>query len=239
MHHFGHPKKYLITGKVGSGKTTFAINLAKQVYYDDMDRIIVVCPTYETQSVFDPIREKIVKERDVFTDSSQNPFKKIKKELEMQVKICTRKGIPKLKTLIIIDDMGGDKMLHGGRHSDFASLSLQTRHLGTSIILISQQPKSVTPAFRDNVEGVVSFPSLRKLDVEWLVEEYNGCMMKKETFRKLVKQAWKGVGNSDYDEFGSHFLFILLNARSYPRYFCDLTHELHTRSSKKKLPVDS
>ena len=85
------------------------------------------------------------------------------------------------------------------------------------------------------MEGLVAFPSLRTADRDWLYEEYNGCMLKKKTFMKLVKQAWKGPGQVDYDHLGENFLFILLRQRATPRYFINLTHELHAR--KAKLPL--
>lgn len=239
---FKHPGRYLFTGKSGSGKTTLAIKVISNLYAKNkkkktatIDRIIVVCPTYWEQDIFEPIREFVNPHRDVFLQLNGDTITQILEEIQNQYHICSESGLPPIETLVLIDDMGGNKALHGGRHGSFPNFCLQSRHYHTSLFVVTQQAKSVTPAFRDNLEGVIIYPSLRKNEIDWAYEEY-GMTLKKDSFVRLLKKAWKGPGKNDDSEWGQHFLFILLGLRTKPRFFVDFTHELSKR--KSELPFD-
>lgn len=239
---FKHPGRYLFTGKSGSGKTTLAIEVILKLYIGGgvkrdttIDRIIVVCPTYFEQKTFDPIREYVNPKRDVFVQINGDTISQILEEIRDQYHITTERGVKPIETLVIIDDMGGNRALHGGRHGSFPDFCLQSRHYHTSLFVVTQQAKSITPAFRDNLEGVIIYPSLRKNEIDWAYEEY-GMTLKKDSFVRLLKKAWRGPGRNDDLQWGEHFLFILLGLRTRPRFFVDFTHELSKR--KPELPID-
>jgi GTPase SAR1 family protein len=233
MEHFVHPGRVLIAGKSKSGKTTLAVKIILKKYSPKVNRIMFLCPTYH-QPAFDPVRHLLKEKRDVFNTDDENAIKVIEKQLQEQRNICDKMGLPPVETLLFIDDMAGKKMMHGNRHSPFANLSLHCNHLHLSIIVLTQQPMGITPSFRENIDCLICYPSLKRTDREWLYNEYN-CMMKKKTFIKLVKQAWKGPGNTEYSEFGEHFLFIVFPVRAAPRYFIDFSHELSTRNPKQQI----
>lgn len=237
MNFFEHPGRYLFTGKSKSGKTTLAVEIIRAHFHKLVDRIIIICPTFDKQSAFDPIRQFIDPKRDVFnatSESGENIMTTIFNQLKEQQNVAISKKSKEPNTLILIDDIAGNKIVHGGRHGAFPNLAIMANHYNASMFVLSQQPKAISPAFRDNLEGVICFPTLKEQDRKWLYEEYNGCMLKQKTFMKLVKQAWKGPGNDHYNQFGEHFLFIVLPPRAAPRYFTGLTHELFTTKSKLK-----
>jgi hypothetical protein len=231
MQHIVHPGRDMFTGKTKSGKTTLAVEITLKKFVPVVDRIIFLCPT-GSQEAFAPLWPYINRKRDVFDPNDEGVIKTISRQLDSQKKVASEMNLPHINTLIFIDDMAGKKILHGNRHSDFADLSLRCNHSHTSIILLTQQPKGITPTFRESLDGLICFPSLKRADREWLFDEYN-CMIKKKTFIKLVKQAWKGAGNDDYAQFGEHFLFITFPVRAAPRYFIDFSYELSTRNSKQ------
>lgn len=221
-----HPFRLLVAGKAKSGKTTLVVDIIHRIMRPQIDRIIVLCPSWNTQDVFDPIRDMVNPSRDVWTDLDTNPFATIMKQLLKQIEYAKAKGTAPIRTLLFIDDMSGSKMMHSGRITPLSHLSIQSRHLCLSIFILSQQPKSITPGFRDNTDGVIAFPPQRELDRAWLYQEYNGNAIEKQKFIDLIMTAWKGVDRKDFLEFGTHFLFILLPFRSITRYFADFDYEL-------------
>lgn len=226
-----HPFRLLITGKAKSGKTTLCVKKINENIRPRVQRLIVVCPTWESQKVFDPIRDMVKSERDVFSPFSAKIFEKIYEQLQQQLKIALEKGLPPIETCLLIDDMAGTKDVHGGRQTPFGQIAIQASHLHCSIFTMTQSPKAISPMFRENLDGVIAFIPQSRRDRDWLYEEYNGNMMKKETYMKMLKTAWKGFGNCDHEEFGKHFIFILFQTRSPTRYFADFENELRTKKN--------
>ncbi len=229
-----HPIRILISGKGKSGKTTSAVHLINTVLRSQIDRLIIICPSWSFQSVFDPIRDMVKPERDVFETErleslGENPFKTIFNQIIRCKKNAIRKGCKQLDIALLVDDMSGTGMMHGGRLSPLSNMAIQARHWNLSIIVLTQQPMSITPGYRDNVDAVIAFPPLRQQDRMWLFNEYNANGLRKEIFMSMVMKAWKGNEVDDDSEYGSHFLFILLPVRSKARYFIDYEYELQSR----------
>ena len=224
-----HPCRFLFAGRTKSGKTTLCVKLIDEVMRNQIDRMKVLCPTWD-QDLFDPIRDLVIEKDDVIQDFKNDPFEGLLKELKTLHAICKKKGIKMPSTLLLIDDMAGTKMIHGGAISPFAHIAIQANHWNLSIFLLTQKPKAVSPSFRDNLECLVSFPLNKKADQDWLFEEFNGNMIKKKVFLKLIKRSWKGFEDSGY---GRHFLFIYFPSGSHLRYFSDFAYELTPRMNTR------
>lgn len=229
-----HPYRALFAGKSKSGKTALAVKLINESWRNEIDRFMVFCPTWD-QKAFDPIRDLVRRKEDIIQNYDKDPFPSLYRQLLNIKKKCIEKKYQMPRTLLLIDDMSGSKILHGGRLSAFAHLSIQSNHLSLSIFVLTQQVKSISPAFRDNLDGLIAFPMNREEDRDWLFKEYNGNMIRKKTFKKIIKTAWKGVGNEGYDRYGQHFLFVHLPVRAPTRYFSDFNHEITPRL-KMNLP---
>lgn len=185
---------------------------------------MIMCPSWYTQKTFDPIRH-LVDDKDVWTNGNKVDFTLIHnliKSIQMRRK---KQGQKAKRFLILVDDMAGTPAIHGNRISPFAHLSVQTPHLDASMIVITQQPTNVSPAFRDNAENIVVFPSEGELEIEWLKRCYQSLIMEEGMMKKIILKAWRG-GKNNNDEWGQHFLFIQALPRKHSRFWIDFKKEI-------------
>ena len=229
-----HPARILFIGKSGSGKTTAAVQLFLDVLQHQVKRLIVICPSYWTQDIFrclDPFTRDGL---DVIETPNANTFLDIKMNVLQNRKSAKKKGQKPIATLLFIDDLSGENIIHGGRLGGFANLAVQLRPLGISAIVIAQQATAISPAFRDNITAVIAYPSDRKKDITLIHEEYAGDMTTAQ-IRSLVKFAWRG-GRHDNTEWGTHFLFILVRDRTPTAYYGDYKYKITPTSKDSKKP---
>lgn len=223
---FVHPERILATGKCGSGKTRLMIELINTVFRSQINRLIVVCPTYRSQEEFRVLDDMILRPKDVHLNPNAQTFDTIKMELLQLQADLKKKGLPQIATLVFVDDLAGTNLIHGGRISGFANFSIQSRHIGCSVIVISQQATAVSPAFRDNVTSVVAFPGQRKEEIKWLIREYARYDLKNNQMEDIIISAWNGYKNNE-NEWGKHFLTIFCKPREPIAYFADLDYHIH------------
>lgn len=196
-----------------------------QTFRVQIDRIIVVCPTFRIQETYDPMR-KLVMENDIYSELNKDDFKNLFNQIKRQQTKKKNAGERYQRILILVDDMAGTNMIHGSRFSPFANLSIQSPHWNISMIVVTQQPTNVSPSFRDNAEGLIVFPSEGKLEVEWLKKSYESVCMAEGQLVELLRHAWRG-GISGNSEWGKHFLFIQSLPRRRSRFWLDFEHEIH------------
>lgn len=220
-----HPARILICGKSGSGKTHLAMKIVKDVLNSQIDRWIIICPTFATQKVFRyfNVLKKFDAERDVFEDLNASTFNEVYRQLLEQIKYCEEKGIEPIRTCLLIDDCGSNNQLHGGRISPFGKLCIQFRHLNTSAIVIVQNPKLVSPNYRENANHFIFFPSHRFEEKEWIYKELNPSgECSKITFFALLEKAW-------YNDEINHFLYVFCPPRSGIKMYRDFSFELNIK----------
>lgn len=189
-----------------------------------VDKIYVVCPTWESQTTFDPMRH-LVDPKDVYLTADKDTFTSLFRKIKLEQNLCLKKREPKKDILILIDDMSGSEAIHGGRRSPFGNLAIQTPHWNVSMMVLTQQPTTVSPSFRDNVENIFVFPSEGTLEVDWLKRCWTSLLMTKGKMEKIILEAWRG-GRNDNSEWGKHFLFIQATPRRHSRFWIDLEKEI-------------
>jgi len=197
------------------------------------DRFIFICPGFYEQSIFRCVDHLVKRKDDIYINPNNNTFSQIKDDLETVNEYCRKNGQPKVRTLVFVDDLAGLHVIHGGRFGSFPHFAIASRHCGASMIVIAQQPTSVSPSFRDNVNTILAFPSNRKKDIDWLVQEYKSINMTNKEMEDLVKKAWRGKELNDYTEIGKHFLFIIYDPRSTTQYFSDFDYSITPKAIKQ------
>lgn len=211
----------LVTGRSQMGKTTFVVKLIISVVRHEVDRIIVICPSFWVQKTFAPMHH-LVKEQDVYPRLNKQTFKIIEQTLDARNTKAVLSGGRVERVLILVDDMAGNPILYGSRQGPFGHLAVRTPHLQLSMIVITQQPMFITPAFRENCEYIVVFPSEGIVELDWLKRNYESIIMKrnKVSIEDIVCFAWQG-GRRDSKEWGTHFLIIESIPRQRSRYWID------------------
>jgi hypothetical protein len=217
-----HPARILICGKSGSGKTFLGIHIAVNILRREIDRFIIICPSWATQKAFRCLDPYIKPDRDVIEDLTKDTFVDVYNQILAQNSYSEKEGKKKIRTCLIIDDCGSDKAIHGGRISTFGRIAIQFRPLGVSSILMAQNPKLVSPNYRENANHFIFFPTRRIEEKEWMYKEFGSGLFTKYSFFQLLEKAWK----EDDDDGETHFLYIYDPARAKIKFYSDFSTEL-------------
>lgn len=220
-----HPTRVFVVGRSQMGKTTLSVKLI-QDQFSNMDRYIVVCPSFRSQPAYAPIRH-LFKSDDIYENPKKETFDKIFRDIKAFNEFAHSRGLKKPKTFILFDDMAGTNVIHGNGKGSFATFSTQVTHWGASLMVLSQKSKRTDPNFRENAENFIVFPSEARFELDWLEASFNSSVFAKHhNFKEVIFQAWSaGKGKS---EIGKHFLFIHSAPRTLSRFFSDFDKEIVT-----------
>ncbi len=218
-----HPTRLFVVGRAQMGKTTLTVKVIQE-RFANMDRYIVLCPSFRSQATYEPIRDWF-KDGDIYENAKGDTFNKIFKDIQAFNKFALDRKQPKPKTLILMDDMAGTNVIHSNGKGAFPTFAAQVTHWNCSLVVLSQDPKRTDPLFRKNAENLIAFPSEAKYDMEWLESSFNSSIFAQHhDFKQIVYQAWSaGKGDS---EVGKHFLFIHSAPRTLSRFFSDFDKEI-------------
>lgn len=173
---FKHPMRMLICGKSQTGKTTLAVKIIKHMA-SQVERIIIISPTFDLQPTWDPVRE-LIKEDDVYTKTGI-VFKALRYQLEAQ---------KYRKTLLVLDDVSSERDLNQGAKGHFNWLVYNAVWINLSIICIAHSLSSVSTGLRQNLEHLMMFLTTRPKEIDKLAEEFNVTGDKK-SMKELYKTA--------------------------------------------------
>jgi hypothetical protein len=236
--HLVHPMRIFTTGRSKTGKSTEIVRIIDTFFRPQNDRLVICCPTWETQDTFDPIRDMIRnQERDIL-ETDFDPFPKFLRNLKKQKLFTVKHKKKPIRTLLFVDDLMGTP-IQGKRLSALSNLTVQARHLDLSIIIVSQQPKYTSPAIRQNCDAYICYPPNGPSGKAFIFEELNGNCLDKDVFGKLILQAWRGYKRKDDKEMNQHFLFVLIESRKPSRYFGDFTCELTPKKYRGSIEAPS
>lgn len=210
--HNRHPFRLLVTGRSKSGKTTQVVQMIMKLWvWEHWDDLYIFCPTYD-QSAYNRLRPYITKH-----------FKTLSNEA--MFKISKRNKANKRRTLIIIDDCSNQQELHEhGRKGIFDELCNNGRHYNISIIVVTQNIKSISPSLRENAEGLMIFQSLNKPEIDTFLNERNTENGDVKAMRKVYFDAIRGphdflfqINDSEQGMLNYRNYDELLTGHSYPK----------------------
>lgn len=210
-----HPFRWLVCGRSGSGKTTATIPFVRKHIIPQVNKVIAIVSTF-SQPAYDTLRA-FIKPEDTFDFASEKVFALIKENL-----IAHRFS---QKVLLIIDDQAGTTAIHGvGRKGPFNELIPNARHWNISIVLITQNLTSVTPALRDNADFLSVFYTTNEKEMNLLRKEFNPSFTVKHGFLIMYLAALGGV-NRDAEVYS--FLFVSLQPpfRFFRKFEEELTYD--------------
>lgn len=163
------PFSMYVVGQVKAGKSTLLSNILP-LYMDAFDKVFFISPTFN----LDPEAIHLL---DTYPDIEA--FGDIE-AVDVIVKKMTRanKGKSpekKIKALIIMDDMISDICKYGRRDSNFIKkLALNRRHIGISMIILSQHFRMCPSALRSNQSAFAVFRLENVLEKKKVIEELGG-----------------------------------------------------------------
>jgi hypothetical protein len=177
------PFALYILGVVKAGKSTLMRSIL-DIYYEAFDHVIFISPThtldpeainllnnypeikaYNSLSALEPIVIKLKK-----VNKGKDPSKKI-------------------KTLIIMDDVINEIIRFSRKDGNFMnSMMLNRRHIGISMIMMSQYFKRAPPLFRTNFSAFALFRQENVSERSKIIEELSGFLGKKK-FEELFDAA--------------------------------------------------
>jgi hypothetical protein len=147
----------LISGRRGSGKTTLACKLllTASAFRGKFDKIICISETFHMVQQWRCIDTS---RWEVYTDYSPDIIQEL--ITEQSSSAMWRLGRKRKNVLLLIDDIGNSSRLTKTGQVDYLDkIATNGRHLGVSIIFLSQQLTQTSPALRSNADIFIQFAS--------------------------------------------------------------------------------
>ena len=171
----------VIIGKRGSGKSTVAMDIMRQLK-DDVDLAIAVSETAETTAILDGVIPLGMQYKSV----NGEILTRIMAEQERQLKRGRRRNL-----LLFLDDIAWNKKF---MHSEeFKRLVFNGRHLCITVICTLQYAMEIPPAIRMNTDLCITMSERVIHYRKNLYEQYFG-MMTMEEFNAVMDKATEGYG---------------------------------------------
>lgn len=186
----------VVSGATQSGKTYLTKQLLKHQLLKLFDYIIILSPTGNISHDWDEpyLKENHNPKKGKVIQKFESDFQAVIQEV-----IATKKKLlqhhPRHKvpdTLIILDDLAGDKILRLGGFLD--KISVSTRHYNVSMMILVQKITAVPRTFRVNTKYMVLFNATNFSELERFVVEYVP-----KRFQKILYSHIEEIFNEPYN----------------------------------------
>ena len=152
----------LIVGMTGCGKTRFLLNMIEIEYPNVFDHIVIVCPTLDWNTTYQDWR--YLSDSDVV----QVPCDQESVDTVLGAVSKVFKGST---TMVVVDDCASSRHVKK-RTSELIRLAISARHYGLSVVVVTQQMKSIARAYRENISRLVTFYNPSKSDMKAITDDY-------------------------------------------------------------------
>jgi hypothetical protein len=201
------PFLLVVNGSVRSGKSVLIQNLLfnDSMYRDRFDNIVYISPTVHNDASLQHMREM---DDILMCDDPEQLDTVLQKVVELQKENADN------HTLIIIDDCLG----YIKRGSYLTYLCTRYRHWKISLIITSQDFRSVSNIIRANASGYILYKTPNKKELQKLEDEFESIVPE---FRALYDYATNELYN-----------FLFINLRNLDVYH-NFTKKLYDKSKNK------
>ena len=171
------PFHHTIVGATATGKTHYLLKLLEDKYKDHFNTIWLICPTFFKNDTY--LDWKYV------NDPEFVPLPCHLDEVEYFVQaviVASREyGTHKQgnKNLLILDDVAAGHLVKN-RGGGLVESGFESRHDNLSVVVITQQFKSIAKAWRDNQSHFTFFYNPNKKDMDEMFESLLGHLEKEE-----------------------------------------------------------
>ena len=172
----------------GGGKTSLYLSLLtykESPYYKYFDNIFMINPSGAFDKKIKDLYEEIDSGGNFYDQLNEKNANEIVDKLKSLSDNWNKKR--PLENLIIIDDSSGD-FPSGRKKSMITSLFTNSRHLNTSIWLISHKYNNIPTMWRNQVDGMFLFKTNSKLEIDTLKRDLN---IDENIFETCLKDATK------------------------------------------------
>lgn len=171
------PFLLILQGSVRSGKSNLIMNFIynDNMYHNVFDQIIFISPTIHQDMTLDKLREddEIIK-----LDNPEDLDDILKKIEESQLDVNDQKPENEREHLLIIID---DCLGYINKGSYLNNLCTRYRHYRLSLIITSQDFRSIPNKIRQNASGYIIWKTNNKKEHDKILEEFGGLF---EDFEK-------------------------------------------------------
>ena len=177
---------FAIIGPKGSGKSSIILSLLtskKSPYRKYFKNILLCSPTAQYDDKMKPLQEEVAMEGHYWDSLTDGTAEEMIDELNRMNEAYT--GKKKLQNLIILDDVT-HSFPTGRKPSKISALFTNSRHLKTSIWVITHKYTSMPTIFRNQVDAMFIFRTNSKMEIECFKRDLN-C--DEDTFERNLQEA--------------------------------------------------
>jgi len=177
---FRHPCRLIIAGRSQKGKTTLLIKLLIKYFMHQVDRIIIISPTYYHDVKWRLIDCNLTKEDRIYTEY----YPKVIIQLSNYVKTLSMMG---LATLVVMDDLTYAARTQGKSERLLNRLIADAVHFNTSVVVSVQRMVHTTMDMRENTDYFITFSNVNQGELSTIYKYFGGGT--KKQFYELLHRA--------------------------------------------------
>lgn len=166
---------WVINGGKGSGKSTIAIQClkSKNGYKKWFDNIYLVSPTASRDPKFNKLLEELDRDGKFYSECNDNTIADIMQRLhDFNSEFDEKENKRKPHNLVIFDDCLAF-LPRSTQRSKFNELITTSRHMKTSVWILTQKYNKVNPLIRANMDMLSFFKSHNRLEFKTLEDDVN------------------------------------------------------------------
>jgi hypothetical protein len=184
------PFKMGIVGKSQlSGKTTLACNLIMRDEYYGKDfkgeNIYIISPSLETPKIKNLIKYKKIPDENLYLDYDEEELEELYDMIEENFNDKVNNNKKPVHSLILFDDIGYSGKLRNKSNGIMDKMICNGRHFLLSSMILVQKYTQLSPCFRENLTGLISYACSYN-QLEFIINEHNTTKEKKIFIKEFL-----------------------------------------------------